>query len=455
MSNLNEDQELAYNAILQQAKTGNPVSATLSGPAGTGKTYLAAEIARALPGRTQILAPTNAAAKVANGRTFHSFFGVTPVDPDAPILEFKKTLRIAKKDEDVKNLIVDEASMITNQWIERIGLFCEDHNINLIWMGDEYQLPPVGDRYETSEVEGGMNNTFNPRCYQQLKLTQPQRQCADSKILEAAACFRQYQHLMNLSLLDCRFEPDVKNDGFSKDLWKHLTPAVDGSADIQQRILGYTNLAVVNVNRAINEALHADGELFHASDTVVLNTPIWYPSGVFINGDGDEEVSFSSLSIGEDVQLLGCEPSTHTVRSVHGHKTTLKGYLFKVPKPVLKEGDSPFMRKFLLHYDEYPVLKGIEDEWIKECLRLRRSDPRELKSFNTRFKEFSGIRQVVKAYHAYAGTIHKAQGRTHEETIIMGTSLYGVRNDVQLYHRLAYVACTRPKKKLTIVGKIY
>ncbi|NBP04039.1 MAG: hypothetical protein EBU90_28890, partial [Proteobacteria bacterium] len=161
----------------------------LAGYAGTGKTTIAENIARyaRLKGRPAIvLAPTNKAAKVLNDKlkaagvsseatTIHkAIYG----EPNPLTGEWVIGAAI-------KNsvLIIDESSMISKELMNDLIGATNKNNI-LIFMGDSFQLEPVGE--DSGLFKGKVTEVKNS----QTELTEVKRQSLDSNVLKVATLTR-------------------------------------------------------------------------------------------------------------------------------------------------------------------------------------------------------------------------------------------------------------------------
>lgn len=138
-------------------KTNKPIFMT--GKAGTGKTTFLRYIRSQTKKNLAIVAPTAVAAINAGGVTIHSFFQVPfgPVIPLASETSFSEFsgksfgTEKAKLIKCLDLLIIDEISMVradTIDYIDRVLQFLKGSNrpfggIQLLMIGDLYQLPPV------------------------------------------------------------------------------------------------------------------------------------------------------------------------------------------------------------------------------------------------------------------------------------------------------------------------
>jgi len=131
----------------------------LTGSAGTGKSYTIKEIIKYLEANNinyGLTALTGCAAVLINGQTIHSFLGLGISRDLRTIIKnlekFKKQLNIIKN---LQTLIIDEVSMMDNELFELINNLLKyikknDKSfggIQLILVGDFYQLPPIVNDY--------------------------------------------------------------------------------------------------------------------------------------------------------------------------------------------------------------------------------------------------------------------------------------------------------------------
>jgi ATP-dependent DNA helicase PIF1 len=126
----------------------------IAGKAGTGKTTLIEYFRDKTKKKAVFLAPTGVAAVNVKGQTIHSFFGF---GPDITLS------RVHKKDEkddiykSLETIVIDEVSMVRADLLDCIDKFMRLNGKNkklpfggvqMVFIGDLYQLPPVVTRYE-------------------------------------------------------------------------------------------------------------------------------------------------------------------------------------------------------------------------------------------------------------------------------------------------------------------
>jgi ATP-dependent exoDNAse (exonuclease V) alpha subunit len=153
---LNADQLRAVTAVTEKRK-----NIFLTGEPGTGKTFtiqIIKEILLKQKKKVAITAMTGTAAVLANAKTLHSFLGIglgkKDVDElvkDAYMKQKDKVLVIQSTDV----LIIDEVSMLDAELFNKISEYLKRlrrsklpfGNIQMLFVGDFCQLPPVNGEY--------------------------------------------------------------------------------------------------------------------------------------------------------------------------------------------------------------------------------------------------------------------------------------------------------------------
>ena len=135
----------------------------LTGRAGTGKSTLLQYFRSSTAKNVVVLAPTGVAAVNIKGQTIHSFFNFRPdITPDSVA-----DIRIRRGQREIyKNLdaiIVDEVSMVLADLLDCMDAFLKRFarnanqpfgGVQMILIGDLYQLPPVVMREERERFSG-------------------------------------------------------------------------------------------------------------------------------------------------------------------------------------------------------------------------------------------------------------------------------------------------------------
>jgi len=148
-------------AAFAKLKTGSQ-HVFITGKAGTGKSTLLTryrDYLHSLEQELVVLAPTGVAALNVDGQTIHSFFQLAP---NGSIEEAKASARRQRKRglyKQLTEIVIDEISMVRADLLDCIDVFLKTvrnsplpfGGVRMIFFGDLYQLPPVLTRHEAAE----------------------------------------------------------------------------------------------------------------------------------------------------------------------------------------------------------------------------------------------------------------------------------------------------------------
>ncbi|KPK29767.1 MAG: AAA family ATPase [Nitrospira bacterium SG8_35_1] len=126
------------------------MNAFITGRAGTGKSTLLHYFRDSTKKNIAVLAPTGVAAVNVKGQTIHSFFHFRPDITPETVGKIKlRNKDIYKK---LDAIVIDEISMVRADLLDCVDMFLRKHSrkktrpfggIQMIFIGDLYQLPPV------------------------------------------------------------------------------------------------------------------------------------------------------------------------------------------------------------------------------------------------------------------------------------------------------------------------
>lgn len=365
----------------------------ITGEAGTGKTTLLKYFRQNTKKNIVVLAPTGIASINCFGQTIHSFFKFP-----AKFLQREHVRKLSgasgKIFTKLDMVIIDEASMMRADILDaideslRINMMNEFEpfgGVQVVLIGDLYQLPPIIDR-QAKDIYAQMYETpyfFSSRIYQQspfkqMTLSHIYRQKDDS-----------FTKLLNqirnkkLAEADLKILNERANQALPSEECVTLTP---------------TNAAAAAVNDARLAKLEAEARAYEA----------------VIDGEFDEP-SFPTdpqlkLKVGAQVLMIQNDPAKRWVNGSVGEITKLEGDKIEVRIDGRKcMVDTVRWRKIRYEFDS-------ELEQITE-------------------KEIGGFEQFPMKL-AWAITIHKSQGLTFEKVIVdFGPGTFA--------HGQAYVALSR------------
>jgi ATP-dependent DNA helicase PIF1 len=400
MDTLNSGQRAAFDAIMEGK------SIFLTGPGGTGKSFLIKEVFDQLnkPGHSvSLTAMTGCAALLlhSKAKTLHSWSGIGLGADVVPLLvgKIKKSRRAMLGWLKTDTLVIDEVSMLTAELFEKLEEIARKVRKNdspfgglqLIMVGDFFQLPPVSKGEETKFVfESPLWKTMGLTTY---ALTEIVRQKNP-----------EFQAILN----------EARTGTLTKASLKVLRGRIDldyKSLEIQPSMLFTRRGEVDSINTTHLKKLTTEKKTYTA--TTVFN-PITQTHGL---SKGSPEVEHAvqaldkvaaysvelTLAVGAQVMLLtNMNPGAGLV---NGSRGVVVGF----ERPPAKEAeDLSGSSTPAKHHDIlFPVVR-----FKSGCKQLIQFHDWEL-------QEFPGVkRQQIPLKLAYAITIHKAQGATLDCALI-------------------------------------
>jgi len=413
------------NQLLHIPPANTPSVVVLTGAAGTGKSTVVGEIMTRIKQHNPLIdislcATTHRAAAVLSDivnepvSTGHALFklrpGVTKYGK-----ETLKNVGISEVQFD-SVVIIDEASMIGNQFLEAIVKIVKHRNLKLLFVGDPFQLPPPSD---TCSIFDGSLITF--------KLTTVHRQVGDNPILDKATEFRQFIEgsVQTEPTIDTHLNAAGEGihilphaDFITKFIEKYIDYTTGAEVDIP--LCTYTNESAVNYNSMVRKAayfLEDTIQPFYKGERLIANS-------VVMQGDK------TALTNNEVVHVRSyTETEQHTIP---GYLVTLKGDYNKYTKSDLKQVFSP----------KTPVAANkVLDEF--KAIAIKNSSKENWTNFYKIKNSLADLRPP------FAGTTHKAQGGTYPAVFIDKLNINKCR-DAQTRARLFYVALTRATSNVYI-----
>lgn len=403
---MTQSQEEAYHGIKDRLSRGLRLT-RLSGNAGSGKTWLAGQIADSLSYECYAVAPTHKAAYVLSTktsvetRTVHSFLGLK-MKPD-----YKGGYELVA---DYKNppprrgvVFCDEASMIG----EDLWSFIETSDLQWVFLGDPAQLPPVEEDPSPALSLDGFH------------LCEIVRQAQDNPILKAATAVREGRSWSAYAHYD-----EGKGIAVTRDRNAILKSAaacfqVDRDHPPTARILAYRNSVVTFYNNQMRALLHGDHLKRFVPGEWVMMRETYFNGSVALAKNSQELAILGSYEdameddLGERWRVWRLTALSYET----GQEVTL---------PVLHESESYRFKKTVAQYK-------------KEAIK----DERPWTDYYALLETFADLD------YAYALTVHKSQGSTFENVYVDYRDL--VRSKPDERRALIYVAFTRPSDRLALL----
>jgi ATP-dependent DNA helicase PIF1 len=399
MDTLNSGQRAAFDAIMEGR------SIFLTGPGGTGKSFLIKEVFDQLnkPGHSvSLTAMTGCAALLlhSKAKTLHSWSGIGLGTDVVPLLvgKIKKSRRAMLGWLKTDTLVIDEVSMLTAELFEKLEEIARRIRKNerpfgglqLIMVGDFFQLPPVSKGEDTKFV-------FESPLWASMGLTT----YALTEIVRQKN--PEFQAILN----------EARTGSLSKASLKVLRKRMDldyKSLEIQPSMLFTRRGEVDTINTTHLKKLTTEKKTYTA--TTVFN-PITQTRGLSKSSPEvehavqalDKVAAYSvelTLAVGAQVMLLtNMNPGAGLV---NGSRGVVVGF----ERPPAKEED--------LSGSAPPPKYG---DVLFPVVRFKGGSKQTIQFHDWELQEFPGVkRQQIPLKLAYAITIHKAQGATLDCALI-------------------------------------
>lgn len=388
----------------------------LAGYSGCGKTTIAENIA--IYAKARILAPTNAAVNRLKEKitlssdkfsTIHSEM-YAPTDIKG---FFKKNKGLISR----TNYIIDEASMIDEFILNDLITEALEKNCKIIFMGDSFQLEPVG---KDPHLFSWNHKEFNPKY--QYELTEVKRY--DGDLLKIATELRTKK--------ECHFQAIDSDDlvilnKFSKQMindFKNNESAI---------VLTSTNQTRITYNEKIRAVKYKQVEnLMYAQNydkLVSVSNNSHY-------SNGETFTMMHPMLIGE-FNLVIEQPKTDELKSYDALFYTNNNGV-----PVLL---IPHLLEPSLHGAQ--IIDAYENKYFNLPMHLHKA-----LFIENKYKDKIWFnKNVVIATYGYAISCHKAQGQEWDNVYIDATWLSSAWNHARWF----YTAITRAKKKVEVKENKY
>lgn len=400
------NEEIEFNEKFSQAfdlLENSKDNLFITGKAGTGKSTLLEYFRAHSTKKMAVLAPTGVAAVNVKGQTIHSFFRFKPdITPDGvyTIIIRRNERKIYEK---IETIVVDEISMVRADLLDCMDVFLRRFGpdkdspfggVQMVFIGDLYQLPPVVTRYDRSIFKDVYASPFffDSNCYRQLRL----------RFIQLDKIYRQKEEDFIRLLGDIR--NNTVNHEDIETLNTRCDPDFNPSNDDFYVFLTTTNALADKINQEQLKQLNSSA---YVCEGDVL--------GDFASKNLPTHESLQ-LKIGAQVMLLNNDPHGRWVNGSIGKITYLNEQGFGTEAIEVELADGSFaevlpytweMFKFYFNDDS----KAIESESVGSFTQY----PIRL---------------------AWAVTIHKSQGKTFPKVVIdIGSGTFS--------HGQVYVAVSR------------
>lgn len=430
---LSSGQQVALDTLLEFLHNSKAKVALLQGKPGTGKTFVLKELLKRYKYRAVCTAPTNKATKVlADMLTSNTY------KPDCCTI-FKllnltmssdgevKELKIPNKEVDISRfslVIIDEAFMINSQLKAVLDEVIDNQNIKLLFIGDEYQLPPIGE--PISAIKEYFTNTSNPS----IMLNEVMRHSGN--ILSCVNEIRQainFPMAYKLPFLQKFRQADVLESGVTvitmRDFLQEIQELARDTDDFvtpgAAKVIAWRNATVNSFNKEIRKIL--------------------FPNTYFKN----------TWEIGDRVTVT--EPAKNLEDKIFAtvdEEGTIQGVAYG--RHMFLEGINVYSINVLMDDNLIKTFTVVADDSLdifNNILSAKRLSARQNPKL---WKEYWGVHEAVHYIkHSYAITAHRAQGSTYTKVFCNLGDILSNRNTREALQCLN-VAMSRAKDYL-IIGK--
>jgi hypothetical protein len=438
---LTDEQKVAVEAI-KDFLEGPEEEFVLIGPAGAGKTFvLQYALKNEVRETTFGCAVSHSAKQVLQESlglgikcmTLATLLGMKPVTDKNGRQTFQEDKYATKHIHVASRVIVDEASMVDDE-ARNIIFLSAPSDCKIIYVGDDRQLPPVGNNGSDSSI-------FKLMC--RAELTQSQR--FSGPIGEVASFYRAYIDYVkasgnNADMTNLLQYAPVMEDSNSRVVFtKNKTMFMDAAEVFFQkypkevRILAFRNIILDQVNEDMRAIFVPGPDSITPGERIILNAPYKVDHNTLYNGEVLEvfEVRKAKMTI-----------SVKQAQPNGSHMVDDKKLSFDIYElEVMGSAQKKRLQVTMLHPDSLAMF-NVTMQNLRGMALTNKSMWSHFYAFKERFIDFS---------YLYAQSSHKAQGMSIDHVFVMADDILAVKTDWLTRLKSLYVAATRARKSLYVL----
>jgi exodeoxyribonuclease-5 len=438
---LGEEQKRALNSIIDFIHS-DKTAFSLSGYAGTGKTFLVKALIEYLEGAQidyELCVPTHKAKTVLerftkrSGMTLHKLLSLSPnieiLNLDFNYLKFLTNNNVLLFP--VEGIVVcDESSMVNDDLFDLLIEKADKFKSKVIFIGDKAQLKPVNSILQSKVFQ--LEDRFT--------LTKIYRQKEESGLTTVLPILR--------TQFIRRFEEAIGTEGSlycpstMKDFIISAIPsfkkATENSDIMEAKILSYTNSRVEAFNSKMEEILFGKDSEYHNKGLLTAYSNSEFNKSKFWNS-----MDYAIIKEPEKIDI-----DIPTFCKLPGYRLTLYDSSYDDIAEVhilSKDIDVDFYNSLAMHIEEMRVKAVLmKKARAPHAGKLWQQYYRIMESFTTPIDLYYDNRMIRKKSfdRGYAVTIHKSQGSSINNVFIDMKSISLCRDDREL-RQLQYVAVSR------------
>ncbi|MFW5847452.1 MAG: ATP-dependent DNA helicase [bacterium] len=426
---------------------------TLGGVAGSGKTTVIKKVIDDYFGSVVVSAPTHKAKKkVASttgkrAETLHSICGLRPdleldsFNPNNPIFNpiAKPIINL------IDFLIIDEASMINEGFLNLIRKQVQNKKVKILFMGDDAQIPPIGEE---------MSAVFVAPDIKMFWLSEIMRQSYNNPITKV------YDHLRNnLENYDPIIRETMLNDNQEgiifmnkKQDYRREVFAKYGSENFKKdydfvKIIGWRNTTIGLANTIVR------GHLFpNKRDIIEVGDVLMGYRNIMA-----DRMRYNIIENSCDYRVVKKSELIKNEHDIWGYNVSLREDLINNEYAyrkvfIVKHDDIDNFHKYGDYHDYYKIQAIRNKKLWKKYYAFRReniilSDLYTYKPNQERVPEDVIVKDLD---FGYAITAHKSQGSTYEHAFILEDDM-DANPKIKERNQIKYVGITRPSKRCYLI----
>ena len=431
----------------------------LKGYAGTGKTVIISSLVRTLVShhrRVVLMAPTGRAAKV-----FSNTSGFPACTIHKKIYRQKSILDAGSFQLD-RNLhehtlfLVDEASMISNEGLsgsmfgtgrlldDLVSYVYSGVDCRLLMMGDQAQLPPVGE-HESPGLSAQVMSTYGLNV-SEFCLANVMRQEQESGILYNATLLRDFT-MDSVNMGGFRFKLDgfrdvVKISG--SELIETLSGCYSRDGIDETMVLCRSNKRAIIYNNGIrSQILDREDELNRGDSIMIVKNNYYWTEKLLADEGADSYANFPSFIANGDIAVIR---RVRRMRELYGFR--FEDAVLSFPDYDDLEMDVTLLMDTL--HSESPSLTREESDKLFAAVMEDYADIPDKKEKMKKLRENPHF-NALQIKYAYAVTCHKAQGGQWKNIFIDQGYIPEDGRDED-YYRWLYTALTRATQTVYLVN---
>ena len=431
----------------------------LKGYAGTGKTVIISSLVRTLVShhrRVVLMAPTGRAAKV-----FSNTSGFPACTIHKKIYRQKSILDAGSFQLD-RNLhehtlfLVDEASMISNEGLsgsmfgtgrlldDLVSYVYSGVDCRLLMMGDQAQLPPVGE-HESPGLSAQVMSTYGLNV-SEFCLANVMRQEQESGILYNATLLRDFT-MDSVNMGGFRFKLDgfgdvVKISG--SELIETLSGCYSRDGIDETMVLCRSNKRAIIYNNGIrSQILDREDELNRGDSIMIVKNNYYWTEKLLADEGADSYANLPSFIANGDIAVIR---RVRRMRELYGFR--FEDAVLSFPDYDDLEMDVTLLMDTL--HSESPSLTREESDKLFAAVMEDYADIPDKKEKMKKLRENPHF-NALQIKYAYAVTCHKAQGGQWKNIFIDQGYIPEEGRDED-YYRWLYTALTRATQTVYLVN---